>query len=149
MRYVWLWGCIGLLPAVTPACRASPAQEPSSGTRTTVELARSLPEMNGARLRMTLLEVTYQPGAGSEPHTHPCAVVGYVLEGTLRFQVKGEPETTYQAGQSFYEAPNSIHRVSSNASDKEPVRFLAGFTCDREAPLTAPLADHGMAGDQE
>lgn len=97
--------------------------------------------MEGNQLRVTLVEVAYEPGAGSRRHTHPCPVVGYVLEGALRFQVEGEPEVTYHAGQSFYEPANAVHRVSANASRTEPVRFLAGFTCDREAPLSAPLSE--------
>jgi len=63
-------------------------------------------------------------------------VIGYVIEGAVRMQVKGEPEATYKAGQSFYEAPNGVHAISANASKTERARFLAYFTCDRESPLT-------------
>ena len=47
------------------------------------------------------------------PHSHPCPVIGYVLEGALRTQVKGRPEAIYKTGESFYEAPNSVHGISS------------------------------------
>ena len=50
------------------------------------------------------------------PTRHPCPVIGYVLHGAVRMQVKGGPEALYQAGDSFYEAPNGIHLVSKNAS---------------------------------
>ena len=33
--------------------------------------------------------------------------------------MKGEPETIYKAGESFYEAPKGIHLISANASAKE------------------------------
>jgi quercetin dioxygenase-like cupin family protein len=94
--------------------------------------------MNGSALRTTVLEVTYGPGGSSVPHRHPCAVIGYVIEGALRSQTDGSPEMIYHAGDSFYEAPNSIHRVSANASSTEPVRFTASFICDHETPLSLP-----------
>src|SRR5579863_4741947 len=98
----------------------------------------ALPVLDGGHLQAKVVEVTYGPGESSAPHSHPCAVIGYVLEGAVRMQVKGEPEAIYKVGQSFYEAPNRIHAVSANASKTERARFLAYFTCDRDAPLTMP-----------
>jgi quercetin dioxygenase-like cupin family protein len=98
--------------------------------------AHALPHMDGANLKVTVVEVVYGPGQSSRPHSHPCPVVGYVAEGAIRFQVKGEPETIYKAGESFYEAPNGVHQVSANASDKDPAKLIAYFTCDHETPLT-------------
>jgi quercetin dioxygenase-like cupin family protein len=63
-------------------------------------------------------------------------VIGYVLEGALRTGVDHTPETIVRAGDTFYEAPNGVHRVSANASDREPVRFLAFFLCDSDRPLS-------------
>lgn len=103
-----------------------------------IVLTHSLPKLDGQRLEAKIVEVTYGPGESSQPHSHPCAVIGYVLEGAVRMQVKGEPKATYKPGQSFYEAPNGVHAVSANASKTEPARFLAYFTCDHETPLTVP-----------
>ena len=99
-------------------------------------LSQALPAMDGRWLRVTVVEVRYAPGGSSRPHRHPCAVVGFVIAGTLRSRVQGEPEALYRAGESFYEAPNGVHLVSANASDRDPVRFLAYFTCDHDAPLS-------------
>ena len=71
----------------------------------------------------------------------PCPVVGYVEEGALRMQVKGEPEAIYKAGESFYEAPNGAHLVSANASDKEAAEFIAFFVCDRDTPLSVTVPE--------
>jgi quercetin dioxygenase-like cupin family protein len=97
--------------------------------------------MDGSRLAVTIVEVRYGPGESSKPHSHPCDVIGYVLEGAYRTQVRGEPEVVYTAGQSFYEAANGTHVVSANASTDKPVRFLAYFTCDHQTPLTVPARD--------
>jgi len=89
-----------------------------------------------------LLQVRYGPGEASLPHRHPCAVIGYVVEGSLRTQVKGEPEVIYKAGESFYEAPNGVHLVSANASCTEPATFVAYLICDRDAPLSVDMPEN-------
>jgi quercetin dioxygenase-like cupin family protein len=95
-----------------------------------------LPSLRGDRLKVTLVEVTYEPGSSSPPHSHPCPVVGHVIEGSVRMGVKGEPERMYGAGESFYEQPNGVHLVSANASSSRPAKFIAFFVCDRDTPLS-------------
>jgi quercetin dioxygenase-like cupin family protein len=114
--------------------------------RARVAFAHELPRMNGDTLAATVVEVNYGPGEFSAPHSHPCPVIGYVLEGAIRTQVKGEAEHLYKVGESFYEAPNGIHQVSANASDKEPAKFLAYFVCDHEAQLSVDVSDRNDAG---
>jgi quercetin dioxygenase-like cupin family protein len=60
-------------------------------------------------------------------------VLGYVVEGALRFQVTGQPERIVRAGESFFETLGDEHAVSANASDTAPVRFLAYLVCDGAA----------------
>ena len=100
--------------------------------------SHALPQMDGSHLVVKVVEVSYGPGESSAAHSHPCPVIGFVAEGKLRFQVKGEAETVYTAGQSFYEAPNGVHAVSANASQTEPAKLIAYFVCDREGPLSVP-----------
>jgi quercetin dioxygenase-like cupin family protein len=124
--------------------RSQVAKGASQNTAAPRMFVHVLPNMDGAKLKVTVVEVVYGPGQSSRPHSHPCPVIGYVAEGAIRFQVKGEPETIYKAGDSFYEAPNGVHLVSANASDKEPAKLIAYFTCDHETPLTvAPPAGAG------
>jgi quercetin dioxygenase-like cupin family protein len=106
------------------------------GEEARIVFTHALPVLDGGRLEAKVVEVTYGPGERSQAHSHPCAVIGYVIEGAVRMQVKGEPEATYKAGQSFYEAPNGVHAISANASKTQRARFLAYFTCDHESPLT-------------
>jgi quercetin dioxygenase-like cupin family protein len=130
------------------------AQQPSSGAhdhpkdRARVVLTQMLPKLDGTNLKATLVEVRYGPGEASPPHTHPCAVVGYVTEGSLRTQVKGEPEMVYHAGQSFYEAPNGVHLVSANASSTEPATLVAFLICDRDTPLSVDVSEPKQAGSR-
>jgi quercetin dioxygenase-like cupin family protein len=73
-------------------------------------------------------------------------VIGYVVQGALRMQVKGEPEVLYRSGQSFYEAPNGVHLVSANASATEPATLIAYFVCDRETPLSVAVPESRLHG---
>jgi quercetin dioxygenase-like cupin family protein len=104
--------------------------------RGSLALSHALPPMDGNHLVVKVVEVNYGPGESSVVHSHPCPVIGYIAQGALRFQVKGEAETTYKAGESFYEAPNGVHVVSANASQTEPAKLIAYFVCDHEGPLS-------------
>ena len=101
------------------------------------------PPMDGSRLEAKLVVVRYGPGGSSEPHRHPCAVIGYVLEGAYRSALEADSARVYRVGESFYEPPNGLHRVSANASTTESVRFLATFTCDRSESPAPAAGDSG------
>ena len=139
--------------AAISMCYTAAAQVPSDSPRAKageparIAFSHALPQLDGGHLNITVVEVTYGPGESSPPHSHPCAVVGYIIQGALRTRVKGEAEAVYKAGESFYEAPNGIHLVAANASAKIPVKFLAYFVCDRDTPLNvAPPGTTGGGG---
>jgi quercetin dioxygenase-like cupin family protein len=129
----------GLLFCITIANRPLAGQEKGQRSSRTA-FTHALPALNGKNLTADIVEVTYGPGAASPAHSHPCPVIGYVLEGSVRTQVGGQAETVYTAGQSFYEAPNGAHLVSANASSTKPAKLIAFFVCDHNAPLSAPLS---------
>ena len=90
---------------------------------------------------MVAVVVTYPPGGKSPAHRHARSafIYAHVLSGTIRSQVGDEPAKVYRVGEGFYEAPGSHHRISENASDKEPASLLAGFVVDsKDKPLTTP-----------
>jgi quercetin dioxygenase-like cupin family protein len=123
-----------------------PAKHPETRERARVTLSHALPGLNGAHLKATVVEVHYGPGESSPPHSHACAVIGYVVEGSLRTQVKGEAEAIYKAGEAFYEAPDGIHIVSANASQTEAATFIAYFVCDHDAPLSSGVSEIATPG---
>jgi quercetin dioxygenase-like cupin family protein len=99
----------------------------------------ALPNVEGKR--MVAVVVTYPPGARSPAHHHaPSAFIyAYVLSGTIRSQVDDSPPRTYRVGEGFYELPGSHHRISENASDREPASLLAVFVVDsNDKVLTTP-----------
>lgn len=148
MKSIRMWAslalaisCAAVAASHLVAARAAAHAAQEKADRSRVAITRDLPRMNGGKLTVTLVEVNYGPGESSMPHSHPCPVIGYVLEGTLRTQVKGEPEAVYNPGETFYEAPNGVHQVSANSSGKVPAKFLAYFVCDHETPLSVDVPE--------
>lgn len=93
--------------------------------------------------QVTVSEVPIPPGRVGQAHRHPGFVLAYVLEGAVVTKISGQPETTYTAGQMFYEPPGSTHEVSRNASATEPAKLLALIFAKKGQPLTVPATPGG------
>lgn len=124
-----------LISALVEAPAQDSTHVPTNGDVRMV-FSHSLPKLDRANLKVTVVEVTYGPGESSPPHSHPCPVIGYVVQGALRMKVRGGAEKIYKSGAGFYEAPSGIHELSANASQTRPARFVAYFVCDRDLPLS-------------
>jgi len=122
------------LPAAVLA--AQPGKPAAS--RAKVVAKHALPDVRTNGWSANIIEVNYGPGEESSSHKHAGFVVGYVLEGEIRFQLGGQPERTLRAGETFYEPPGSIHQVSGNASKTKPARILAMIFAESNATLTTP-----------
>jgi len=92
----------------------------------------AIPNIAGKSL--VAVVVTYGPGGKSPSHRHAGSafVYAHVLSGAIRSQVNDEPAKVYRAGEGFHELPGSQHRVSENASDREPASLLAVFVVDSQ-----------------
>jgi quercetin dioxygenase-like cupin family protein len=137
MRRVMLASSFGLMlvaGAIAASFRSAEEHE-----QVKVVFQHALP--NAENKSMVAALVTYPPGVKSLAHHHAPSsfVYAYVLSGGIRSQVNDEPVKVYSAGESFYEPPGSSHRISENASDKDPATLLAIFVVDsKDMPLTIP-----------
>src|SRR5580700_2843695 len=143
--------CVAIIAASTAALARIVVRRHTEAPKAATDQPRApfshaLPHLDGDHLKATVVEVTYAPGESDPPHSHPCPVMVYVIEGSYRSQVNGQSEAIYGPGESFYEPPNGVHQISANASDKLPVKFLAYFVCDRDTPLTVPAPEVKAAG---
>ena len=78
------------------------------------------------------------PAGGREGrHTHPADVLAYVLEGTVTFDVEGQPTASYKAGDSFFIEAGKVHEGINETS--AVVRLLAVFVTEKGKPLTTPV----------
>ena len=73
------------------------------------------------------------PEAPFVKHKHPGEEIIYVLEGSLEYQVEGEPPTTLNAGDVLFVPAETIHAVrnvgSGNAAE------LATYVVEKGKPL--------------
>ncbi|CAJ0716399.1 hypothetical protein LMG8323_03230 [Ralstonia mannitolilytica] len=91
---------------------------------------------------MIAVVVDYAPGAASHAHRHAGSafIYAYVVSGDIESQVNDGPKRVYHAGESFFEAPGAVHRISRNASDTRPAKLLAVFVADSDDKvLTTPI----------
>ena len=77
-----------------------------------------------------------QPGASAQgqAHRHSGFVLGYVLDGQLRFAINNEPERVIPAGSTFFEPIGALHSTNGSVPGA-PARFLAFLVVPKGAPV--------------
>ncbi len=125
--------------AVAAGGAALAGHDDKGGVRRKVVSVRDIAEkLDGKEARVTVVEVTLDPGQQGTPHRHPGPVFGYVLEGEYEHAINDEPTKVLKAGESFYEPGGCLHRVSRNPG-KVKVRILATVLHPRDAKqISAP-----------
>lgn len=133
MRMGYLAAAVCALALSGPTVFAANAD---TAAKVAPQFMHALPNIPGKV--MSVVTVSYAPGAASPGHRHGQAFVyAYVLEGKVRTQVEGEPEKVLGPGESWFEAPGAHHMVSGNASKTEPAKFLVVFIAgDKEELVT-------------
>ena len=77
--------------------------------------------------RVEVARIELAPSQATGRHLHPCDVVGYVVSGTIRFQIAGEPELTLEPGAAFHEPAGHEITHFDNASHRESATFVACY----------------------
>ena len=96
-------------------------------------------KLDGKETRVSVVEVTLEPGQAGKPHRHPGPVIGYVLEGEYELGIDDQPTKVLKAGETFYEPTGCLHRVSKNPAAKGNTRVLAMVLHPRDArQITIP-----------
>jgi len=125
-----------ILPLLATSLSAQAGQQQNARPPVFVH---DLPNLTMDGWEVTASEITLAPGSVGQAHRHPGFVLVYVLEGDVVTKVSGSAETTYSAGQMFYEQPGSTHEVNRNASATKPARFLALIFAKKGLPLVTPV----------
>jgi quercetin dioxygenase-like cupin family protein len=112
-----------LVPAslITVAAQA-PTPAPAGASTPPRELARHTLTGPLAAFDALLIELHPGPGQGRE-HRHNGPVLGYVLEGRVRFGVNHEPERILGVGDTFFEETGALHSTWGSA-DPTPARVV-------------------------
>jgi quercetin dioxygenase-like cupin family protein len=135
--------------ALTIATAATSAAH-EIGEKVTPRFAQAIPNIPGKSLIAAVVD--YAPGGASPSHTHAKSafIFAYVLSGAIESQVNDGPRTVFRAGETFYEAPGSLHAVSRNASKTKPAKLLAVFVVDTDdKQLTTPVTSSAHQGESK
>jgi quercetin dioxygenase-like cupin family protein len=83
------------------------------------------------------VRVDFAPGVVAPRHRHPGEEIVYAIEGTLEYQVEGQPPVTLHAGEVLFIPEGAIHAVknvgSGNAAE------LATYVVEKGKPLVVPV----------
>lgn len=126
-----------LLAVWAATTRTPPTQTPeASGPRRSGEIARHA--LTGALegYDAVLVEVNFGPGASASEHRHPGSILGYVVDGQMRFAINNEPDQIVPAGGTFFEPSGALHTAFGSASPDAPVRALVFLVVPNGSPLT-------------
>ena len=88
---------------------------------------------------VVLVELNIQPGnATGAHHKHPGAVLGYVVEGQMRFAINNEKEQVLPVGGTFFEPAGALHTTTGSARTDGPTRVVVFMLVPKGSPLTTP-----------
>jgi len=79
------------------------------------------------------VRVDIDPGVVAPKHTHPGEEIIYVLEGTLEYEVEGQPPVTLKAGDVLFIPAATIH-AAKNVSRGNAAE-LATYVVEKGKPL--------------
>ena len=128
MRLVTIGAALVGLAALSLTPSPASAQQPTVQRK--VLLTEDLP-IPGYQTVMATIEI---PARGREGrHTHPGAVVVYILEGEFTFDHEGKATMTYKAGDLFYIEANKIHEGINKGTS--PVKAVATLVVEKGKPL--------------
>ena len=123
------------MSAVNVAFAQQPA--PASPVTRTELLKQMLPAGDFRNVQAVTIDLA--PGAGAPIHRHDVAVVAYVVEGAVENQFDAGPLQTHRAGQSWWEAPGTVHNVARNVSKTDRARLLIVFIGEDGKAVSVPL----------
>lgn len=112
----------------------------TAAPRPPAELARHALTGPFEGFEVVLVELNIAPNARSSGpgHRHPGPVLGYVVEGQMRFAINNEPEQLLPMGRTFFEPSGAVHTTNGSARPDGPTRAVVFMIVPKGSPLTAP-----------
>lgn len=117
---------------------ASAQQQPATAPVTRTELLKQvLPPGNFREVQAAIIEL--RPGATAPRHRHDVAVLAYVVEGVVENQFDGGATHIHKTGETWWEAPGTVHDVARNPSKTARARLLVVYVGEEGKAPTVPL----------
>lgn len=83
--------------------------------------------------------IRFAPGQTTGLHRHPCPVVGLIVEGAATIEIEGEAPLELPAGSAFHEPASKRILHFDNASNEQPMTFVAFYLLGPGQPLIEML----------
>jgi len=116
------------------ALSAVRAQQPSAARTTRTDLQRH--DLSAPGREVVQAIVGFDEGVAAPRHTHPGEEIIYVLEGTLEYQVEGQPPKTLKAGDVLFIPYQTIHSAKNVGTGH--AAELATYVVEKGKPLLVP-----------
>ena len=117
---------------------AAQQQQPAASQVTRTDLLKKvLPPGDFRNVQASIVELG--PDAAAPRHRHDVAVLAYVVEGTVENQFDGGATQVHKTGDSWWEAPGTVHDVARNASKTARARLLVVYIGEEGKAATVPL----------
>jgi quercetin dioxygenase-like cupin family protein len=81
--------------------------------------------------------VVLPPGASVGYHVHLGDEAGYIIKGSVIWKVRGQPDKTLQAGDSFFNPRGAVHSVV--AADSGDSMVISTWIVDKGKPMATPV----------
>lgn len=128
-----------MLPALlaTLLASASATANPAPAGVTRTDLQRHDLSIPGRETVQARIDIA--PGAVAPWHRHPGEEVIYIVEGTLEYQLEGQPPVTVKAGDVLF-VPAGVAHMARNRTDTNGAE-LATYIVEKGKPLLVPAPE--------
>jgi len=82
------------------------------------------------------VRVDFAPGVVAAKHSHPGEEIVYVIEGSLEYEIQGQPRVTLEAGGVLFIPAGTIHAAKNVG--KGNAAELATYVVEKGKPLVVP-----------
>jgi quercetin dioxygenase-like cupin family protein len=145
-RYRYRVAFIAALCVISiPPVFAGPEAAKELAKQPGVILARELLDVPGKNLVVVALEFPPKSNEKSNSaqqyigHRHPGSTYVYVIKGSLRLGIEGQPVQLVHAGESFFEPLGALHTITENASATKTASAIAVLIVPDGAPILTEI----------
>jgi quercetin dioxygenase-like cupin family protein len=150
MKTTMIMGVAMMVAATSLAPETASAQQTTSTqqTGTAQPGTRRTPlqqaDLSAPGRQLIQVRVDFDPGYTSPWHTHPGEEIIYVIEGTIEYQVQGQPTKTYKPGEVLI-VPYGTPHIAKNVGTTNAAE-LATYVVEKGKPLITLVKEPGTSG---
>jgi quercetin dioxygenase-like cupin family protein len=134
MRREWVAALSLAIGIATGWAGATMLEAQPTGIKRTLLMKTELAGIDGREVYLGTAEIA--PGASAGRHFHDGHEIGYVLEGTARFEVEGQAPVDLKPGDHYRVDAGRRHDARNTGTG--PAKVLAIYLIEKGKPLAVP-----------